>query len=242
MRRSASFEDRAAPMSVFAWIGLVIFLALASPHSRAEVLSGSATAIDGDTIVIGERIIRLHGIDAPETGQRCTDARGRPWSCGTEARDLVRRLLQVGPLTCRGQEIDRYGRLIARCVRSDGVEINDAMVRAGHAWAFIQYSTDYVAVEHEARAAKRGIWRGESEPPWTFRERRWAVSHQEAPKRGDVVCPIKGNITKSGQKIYHAPWHRDYPRVRINEKQGERWFCDEGEAVKAGWRLPRGAG
>ena len=32
---------------------------------------------------------------------------------------------------------------------------------------------------------------------------------------------IKGNISSSGERIYHAP---------------ERWFCTEQEAIAAGWR------
>jgi hypothetical protein len=24
------------------------------------------------------------------------------------------------------------------------------------------------------------------------------------------------------------PWQRDYARVKVDEKAGERWFCDEG--------------
>ena len=48
-------------------------------------------------------------------------------------------------------------------------------------------------------------------------------------------CPIKGNIS-GDRRIYHMPWQRDYARSAINEAKGERWFCDEGEAERAGWR------
>ena len=47
-------------------------------------------------------------------------------------------------------------------------------------------------------------------------------------------CDIKGNIGKKHVKIYHLPGGKDYARTRINRK-GERWFCTEEEARKAGW-------
>ena len=49
-------------------------------------------------------------------------------------------------------------------------------------------------------------------------------------------CSIKGNISKSGERIYHVPGGQFYDRTKINEGAGERWFCSEEEAVTAGWR------
>lgn len=55
-----------------------------------------------------------------------------------------------------------------------------------------------------------------------------------APKPAD--CRIKGNINRAGEKIYHLPGGRWYDRTRISKPAGERMFCSEEEAVKAGWR------
>ena len=49
-------------------------------------------------------------------------------------------------------------------------------------------------------------------------------------------CVIKGNISSSGERIYHMPGQRYYDKTLINEHQGERWFCTEQEAMAAGWR------
>lgn len=50
------------------------------------------------------------------------------------------------------------------------------------------------------------------------------------------ACRIKGNISRSGERIYHVPGGRWYERTRINPSKGERWFCSEEEARAAGWR------
>jgi len=56
---------------------------------------------------------------------------------------------------------------------------------------------------------------------------------QETPKSD---CDIKGNISTSGEKIYHLPGCGSYAKTQVDEKRGERWFCSEREAQEAGWR------
>jgi endonuclease YncB( thermonuclease family) len=52
-------------------------------------------------------------------------------------------------------------------------------------------------------------------------------------------CAIKGNIGPSGAKIYHVPGAHAYEATRIDPATGERWFCSEDDARRAGWRAPR---
>ena len=64
---------------------------------------------------------------------------------------------------------------------------------------------------------------------------------EEVDTAGPIVaeaqdCAIKGNIAKSGERVYHVPGGALYGRTQINEADGERWFCTEQEAVAAGWR------
>ena len=49
-------------------------------------------------------------------------------------------------------------------------------------------------------------------------------------------CSIKGNISASGEKIYHMPGQKYYADTVISPDKGERWFCTEDEARANGWR------
>lgn len=53
-------------------------------------------------------------------------------------------------------------------------------------------------------------------------------------------CNIKGNISQStGERIFHVPGQKYYQETRVSVMRGERWFCSEAEARKAGWRRSR---
>lgn len=60
-------------------------LVLAACAESVAPLTGRAAVIDGDTIEIAGKRIRMVGIDAPESGQSCADEAGNPWRCGTLA-------------------------------------------------------------------------------------------------------------------------------------------------------------
>lgn len=184
--------------------------------------------VDGDTFDLDGVRIRINGIDAPEYGQNCGS-----WDCGAEALEYLQSLISSGPIECESLGDDAYGRIIGKCTVT-GQDIGAAMVRRGLAYAYVKYSTEYVPEEEVARTQAVGLWGGNFQRPWDFRQQKWASAEQEAPSG----CPIKGNISDKG-RIYHAPWSPWYEKTRINEAKGERWFCSEAEASAAGWRSPR---
>ena len=47
---------------------------------------------------------------------------------------------------------------------------------------------------------------------------------------------IKGNISSTGEKIYHVPGGQYYDKTTIDKSLGERCFSSEKEAISAGWR------
>lgn len=205
-----------------------VLLLSCSVASAAE----TPQVVDGDTMDVAGVRYRLHGIDAPETGQKCRNARGGNWPCGQAAIAALEELVEGRQVQCDDRGSDDYGRTIAVC-SADGRDINHGMVAAGLAWAFRKYSEDYVDTENQARELKSGIWQAPTQPAWEYRSEKWAVAQQTAPSG----CPIKGNISKGG-KIYHAPWSPWYAKTKVSASQGERWFCSEAEAIAAGWRAP----
>ena len=193
----------------------------------AVSVAAQVRVVDGDTLEIDGTVYRLNGIDAPEHGQKCG-----AWACGREATEALAALVDNKTVTCSGTDLDTYGRVIATCF-ADQVDLGESLVTSGHAWAFLRYADTYARTQEKAKSLGLGVWSGDYETPWDFRAARWQSSAETAPKG----CPIKGNISKNG-RIYHAPWSPWYSRTRINESKGERWFCNEAEAIAAGWRAP----
>ncbi|WP_318875693.1 thermonuclease family protein [Sinorhizobium meliloti] len=190
--------------------------------------------VDGDTLDVDGVRYRLHGIDAPEAGQACIGSDGRNWACGQRAIRQMEELVLGKVVECDSRGQDDYGRIISVCT-ADGIEINARMIESGIAWAFRKYSGDYVKLEDAAKRRRVGIWQAPTETAWDYRAHRWDASLSDRP---DGKCPIKGNINRKNDRIYHVPWSKDYGKTKIDLGRGERWFCSEAEAIAAGWRAP----
>ncbi|NNE23063.1 MAG: thermonuclease family protein [Rhizobiales bacterium] len=134
----------------------------------ADQVYSSVTVVDGDSLRDGLEDIRLHGIDAPEYRQNCSDAGGRDYPCGKRAARHLRKLVGGSSVTCRVIDTDRYDRTIGVC-SAGGIELNKAMVEAGWAMAYTRHSLGYAAAEREAKRARRGIWQGRFEAPEDWR-------------------------------------------------------------------------
>lgn len=248
----------------FALIITTVLLAL--PALAADVV-GIPRIVDGDTVEISGTKIRLEGIDAAESDQLCLDARGARWACGIAARDALERHASGKVWTCRPKELDRYGRTVATCFAErdekgthnlrtlGGEDVDRWMVRQGWALAFVRYSQSYVAEEAAAREGRAGLWAGAFIAPWDWRSRNThtvvlgaasvpvnaralllgAASSEGAPSPS---CTIKGNVSRSGECIFHMPGGRWYSKVNMTAT-GKRWFCIAAEAEAAGCRAAK---
>ncbi len=218
---------------------LLIVLLLAPVYTLAATIQGTVTSFsDADTIKIWKQPIRLLGIDAPEFAQTCKDANGREYKCGIKALNRLKEIVGSNDVRCEGSTTDRYKRLLATCYVGN-MNINQTLVQEGHAVAFVKYDDVYLAQEKDAQARGAGIWQGKFQRPAEYRASGWKEAEKTAVAETGSKCLIKGNINRKGDKIYHTPWgSRDYKRTKINTKKGERWFCDEAEALAAGWRAP----
>jgi micrococcal nuclease len=195
--------------------------------------------IDGDTIEIegGERV-RYIGIDTPET----VDPR-KPVQCfGVEASNKNKELVEGKTVRLEKDITDRdkYNRLL-RYVYVGDTFINLELVKQGFAYSYsyppdIKYQEQFVKSQQEAREAKRGLWNAcpnDSRVGAFSTTSNQTVSPSQIPNGS---CLIKGNISASGEKIYHLPECGSYSKTQINVSRGEKWFCTEAEAQSAGWR------
>lgn len=144
------------------------FLALLTAPASAEQLTGHPRVIDGDTIAFGDARVRLVGIDAPEKAQTCQDQAGAAYRCGLSAAAALTGKIGAGDVRCEGDELDRYGRLLAVCYHGTE-DLNGWMVRSGWAFAYRHFSMTYVPLEEAARLDGIGLWRGDAESPWDWR-------------------------------------------------------------------------
>ncbi|TSH88884.1 nuclease [Verticiella sediminum] len=154
----------------------------AATAGGAHTLRGRVVRVtDGDTLRLqgdGRRpyTVRLASIDAPET--QAKDRRGQPYA--QASRRALEALVGGRDVQAECYEIDTYGRDVCDIRLQDAGTANQAMARAGMAWANRQFGGRYLRdpavaeAEAEARAARRGLW---AEPdavaPWVWRQRCW---------------------------------------------------------------------
>ena len=228
----------------------------AKPSGLSQVTI--ARVVDGDTVVTitGERI-RYIGIDTPETVH--------PYKAvefyGKEASNKNKSLVE-GKTVELEKDVsnkDKYGRTLAYIWLGNEM-INAKLVAEGYAYAYtyppdVKHSEYFVALQRLAQQNKLGLWvdyqqpvTGNSQPTNSNGD-----SGDNTPSTPPVIippanttppannpasqtCDIKGNISSSGEKIYHVSGGRYYDATQIDTSAGERWFCSEAEAVSAGWR------
>ena len=124
------------------------------------------SVIDGDTIELGGRAYRLHGVDAPELGQICADG----WPAGTEAEEYLDELVAGKRVVCVPTVGGGDGEKVAIC-RADGVDLGSAMVTVGYALAQVPHSARYISEEASATKAHRGLHAHPCLAPWKWRTR-----------------------------------------------------------------------
>jgi len=199
------------------------------PVLAGKSLKGRAYANGADTLRVGGTLVRLAGIEAHESEQRCGRGSNR-WRCGGVAETVLARLVNSRTVSCALSGSDEAGRTLARCTVGQ-TDVAGELVRQGYVFAEGGILARYAGEEREARAAKAGLWGGDVERPAEYRAKLW----EEAKRRAPDGCPIKGQVTASA-RIYVLPWSADYERARVQTGRGERWFCSEQEAVTAGFK------
>jgi endonuclease YncB( thermonuclease family) len=178
---------------------------------KKEKLYTVSRVIDGDTMVIdNNQEVRLANIDAPEKGR-----------CGfDEAKETLTKMVVNKKIKVEGKTNDKFGRLLVLAWMG-GKLINEKMVRTGWVRYISQGENKYLSeVDDEAEKAKLGIY----------------GLCVETTNTKQPNCLIKGNNREgTDDHIYLLPGCKGYTNTVIATDQGDSWFCNETEAIAAGY-------
>lgn len=194
-------------------VGASVFVTF---HGKKPVELPAYTAVrvfDGDTFETAEKqYIRLSGINSPETGL-----------CGSrEAKAALEDLILGHPLYIK--ILYHIGsRAMGLVYTKDGF-VNAAMLSSG--WAELNDKDnldlpEMVAATKLAREEERGV----------FGKLCTLETNSDKPS-----CVIKANVTSNNVPTYHIPGCKSYGATSVQLHHGDRWFCTEAEAQKAGFR------
>ena len=134
--------------------------------------------IDGDTVILEDGTkIRLDGIDSPEvTGKPSEGNKSGAQPGSAEATAYLQGMIPPGTeIQYYVYDTDYYGRTVAKIVDPQGRNVNEEMVKGGHAWwnqGFAPWYTEMGEFQEQAKEKKLGIWSYDTEPlpPWLWRQ------------------------------------------------------------------------
>lgn len=213
-------------------------------------------AVDGDTIEANAlngstEKIRLIGVNTPES-----TTRHEPY--GSEASDFTKKSLTGKTVYIEKDvsERDKYGRLLRIVWLENPTEITEASIRSkmynailvlkGYAQAStyppdVKYSEYFTKFAREARESNVGLWalRDTNKAPVPQSTLKPSRTKNPTAKPtsskptgpGKAKGKIKGNLSSSGEKIYHVPGGAFYDKTIAEE-----YFDTEAQAQAAGYR------
>jgi len=123
------------------------------PRPPKPVVYARPQAIEAGVLGVGERTIRLAGVDPTPAGRRCSGTAG-DWPCGAFARTALQRFIRQRTLDCEPGAAQQGDTFVTAC-RIGGRDIGQWLVAQG--WAAAS-GKDYAKDQEQARAARLGIW------------------------------------------------------------------------------------
>jgi len=151
--------DRITHTAIFVLVLLLVF-----PTSASAIHLKVVRVYDGDTVKASgldiEIMVRLAGIDAPETSHRKHQA-GQPF--GDTSKKFLAGLVLNKDVEIKGYGLGPHNRILGE-IFVDGKNINHEMIRFGLAEVYRGKSPptlnmeSYLRLEAEARNFCRGIW------------------------------------------------------------------------------------
>ena len=223
MARAAPLQSANDPMRLIACV-LLISALMWGPASagipegipaglKAGGRAKAVEIVDGDTLVLEDgRQVRLVGIQAPKLplGRKGF----KPWPLAGAAKQALGRLAlgKTLALAYGGQARDRHRRLLAHLFDAEGTWIQGALLERGLArvYSFADNRAlvpEMLALEAEARAARRGIW---AHPFYAVRTADQAARHiggfELVEGRVREVAIVRGRAYLN----FGADWREDF--------------------------------
>jgi len=166
---------------------VVVFFVLRNSKNKVRfTIQGRVSRVkDGDTFVVGGKVVNLYGIDAPEFKQQCeyyniNTKKNSLYSCGESAKEYLKRKINLKNIKCDVKDEDKYGRFISICYIQkydkktkkyiEDLDVNRDLILNGYAVAYTKYSKKYVKEEYDAKKKKKGIWNGDFIRPEKYRK------------------------------------------------------------------------
>jgi endonuclease YncB( thermonuclease family) len=158
------FGAGAAGAAMVAITAVYSLLAFTRPApAGVTTLAGVASAVDGATLSLAGRRVRLEGIEAPPSSLICRDD---PWKyrCGEDARRGLELAIGRQPVDCvlKSEEA-------ATCRNENGFDIAALQVENGWAVIDVRHSSRYFAEQARAQQENRGLWRNDFASPERWR-------------------------------------------------------------------------
>jgi endonuclease YncB( thermonuclease family) len=138
-------------------LSLLVAATLVPSASAATVSGAGSVTIDGMTYT-------LWGIGSPAPAQTCSGG----WPAGQLAEQALARLIEGKTVICEPRDKDRAGQTVAVC-KADGVDLGEALVREGMAWAKLGVPRGYVVQEAQAASRFLGVHNHHCEQPDIWR-------------------------------------------------------------------------
>jgi endonuclease YncB( thermonuclease family) len=123
-------------------------------NSHVSATADQLAVVDGDTLRVGEHVVRLEGIVAPARGSVCHGAGQTQLDCGSAAANALSSLVRDSAVDCTIHGHDGQGRPTGNCIAA-GRPLSATLVQDG--WARAETAA-LREPEATARAAGRGIW------------------------------------------------------------------------------------
>lgn len=133
--------------------------------------SGKVRVLDGDSIKVGNKEVRLYGIDAPEFKQKCLNKNNEEYNCGLVSLNFLTKLINGKKVDCYYAQKDKYDRFLSNCYFNN-IFINEEIIKNGMAviYNFTESNQIMDNYEKHAKYNKIGIWQGSFELPKNYRK------------------------------------------------------------------------